>query len=80
MTQWELTTLFAYIDTGGRLSVNIDPSAVWTVKGKDGKTSWDKLVAMANEGWELVSVTPISASTSAAYTSYLLYTFKRPKS
>lgn len=79
MTKWELSTLYANIDTGGRMSVNIDPSAVWTVKGKDGKTWWDKIAAMADEGWKLVSVTPINASSSG-YTSYLLYTFKRPKS
>ena len=59
MIQWELTTLVASIATGERFSV-IDPCAVWTVKEEDGKTAWDRLVAMADEGWELVSVTPIS--------------------
>ena len=62
MIQWELSAQSVYIDTGGRFSVNVDPSAVWTVKGKNGKTSWDNLTAMADEGWELVSVTPISTS------------------
>jgi hypothetical protein len=35
-------------------------SLIWEMKDKSGKTSWDKIQEMGNEGWELVSVTPIT--------------------
>ena len=69
MTKW---TLAAY------LSGNIinDATRLWGQKDKKtGKSNWDDLKDMAAEGWELVSITPIEMR---AYTSQLLYTFKRP--
>ncbi len=84
MTKWELATYSVKILTGERS----DPSYVWTKKDEEtDKSAWDNLTKMAAEGWELVSVTPISSLTIFAYeyrdvvtpTYYLLYTFKRPK-
>ncbi len=78
MTQWELNTYHVNI---GMSTFNPTPSFVWTEKNKKtGKTAWDDLTAMAADGWELVSVTPISGSNSGlSFTTYLVYTFKRPK-
>lgn len=41
----------------------------------------EKINALGLEGWELVSVTPISGTTGASYgssTAVIVYTFKRP--
>ena len=72
MTKWELYTLHAYI--------NDNPSEIWSRKDtKTGKSAWDDLKALASDGWELVSVTPISPpGYGAGITHYLLYTLKRP--
>ena len=73
MTAWELATHSADISAFG----GPYPSEVWTKKDKKtGKTAWDELRALAADGWELVSVVPI---TNQGFTTYLLYTFKRPK-
>ncbi len=78
MTHWELAVYYASIEGGG-FTLNVDPSLLWTRKDKkSGMSAWDQLNEMAAEGWELVSVTPIAASSSGT-TYQLLYTFKRPK-
>ena len=78
MTKWELMTTPVSIVTPG-LPARGDPYRVWSHKDKDGKTAWDSLVSLADKGWELVSVTPIIGGAQLGITSYLLYTFKRPK-
>lgn len=76
MVKWELTTYLAYIQEG--VLNTVMPTVIWRKKKEDtGKTAWEELNALANEGWELVSVTPVTCSEN---TKYLLYTFKRPKS
>ena len=76
--KWEYNTYQVLIRTSG-LTAQTDPSLVWTRKDKDGKTSWDTIVRMGTEGWELVSVTAVTENlTLSSYTNYLLYTFKRP--
>jgi hypothetical protein len=78
MTKWELSSYYKSIRAIDGSYVGSDPSVIWTNKDKKtGKTSWDELKAMAADGWELVSVTPIAAGASG--TDYLPYTFKRPK-
>ena len=77
MQKWELTCQIVNITEKG-FSGRINVSMVWTEKDKaNGKTDWDKLTALANNGWELVSVTAITYGEG--YTGTLLYTFKRPK-
>ena len=85
MIKWELAARYALIEDG-------EPSSIWTKKDKGGSTEWDSLLKLANEGWELVSVTPVTSATYywqlygvrdaggwASSTRCLLYTFKRPK-
>jgi len=74
MASWDLATY--YVDVSPGFSAP-NPSAVWTNKDKKtGKTGWDELKALAADGWELVSVVPVNHGGG---TTYLLYTFKRPK-
>ena len=78
MTQWQLYTKYVSIYSKG--ISGLEPSLLWTRKDpKTGKTDWDELTALAAEGWELVSVTPIADEASGGRTRLLLYTFKRPK-
>jgi hypothetical protein len=77
-TKWEYNTYQVLIRTSGAIP-KTDPGLVWMRKDKDGKTSWDTITGMGAEGWELVSVTAVTENlTLSSYTSYLLYTFKRP--
>jgi hypothetical protein len=78
VTRWQLWTHAVNITKANFASVTIDPSFVWTVKDKEGKTEWEKLQKLAADGWELISVTPIASVTSLGHTTTLLYTFKRP--
>jgi hypothetical protein len=72
MKKWDLATYYANIvDRKG-----YDPSNIWTRKNEDGKTDWDTLCDYAQQGWELVSVTPVD---NEGNTKYILYTFKREK-
>lgn len=72
MTQWELAT--KYVKVG--VFTGCDPRKIWQNKDPMGKSAWDELQAMAAEGWELVSVTPLAESYG--HTAFILYTFKRP--
>jgi hypothetical protein len=75
MKKWELTTLYGDIKSGHVP----EPSKIWTIKDEKGMTTWDKLTKLANEGWELVSVTPINRKEiEGSSTAFLLYTLKRP--
>jgi hypothetical protein len=69
MTKWELNTLCAHIED--------TPSEIWTKDKKTGKSAWDDIKALASDGWELVSVTPIAWGGFGG-THFVLYTFKRP--
>jgi len=74
MAKWELSSYIA-----GHLSTHtsgVDATKVWTIKHPDEKTNWDKLLDLAAEGWELVSVPSITDHQGE--TTQLLYTFKRP--
>lgn len=75
MIQWELAKYTAFLAHGlHKFNVNdLDLKHPQT-----GKSLWDDLKSMAAQGWELVSVTPISGP-EADCTTRLLYTFKRPK-
>jgi hypothetical protein len=54
MTKWQLTTYSAR-----KFHHSIE--GFWSVKDKKtGKTDWDKIQELASQGWELVSVTPIT--------------------
>ncbi len=74
MTKWELEIyLSPHID----VSVNEYLYSLWEERDtKTGKRVGEDLQYMAAEGWELVSVTPITNNNGA--TIRLLYTFKRP--
>ncbi len=78
MTKWELRTWPVNITKPG-LPAHSDPYVVWTDYDKEGKTAWDRFLTFADEGWELVSVTPIITTAQLGITGVLLYTFKRPK-
>lgn len=73
MTKWELAS---YVAHGGMIGP-IDISSLYTNKDKKtGKTAWNDLTDMAADGWELVSVTPISLGGT---TTSVLFSFKRPQ-
>ena len=77
MQKWELTTKLVDISKVAIGGPRPELSKLWTEKNKKtGKTEWDVLQELANDGWELVSVTPI---TYGGGTGQVLYTFKRLK-
>jgi hypothetical protein len=79
ITRWELKSEPVSIMKSGFVSPpTVDPSFMWTEKDKQGHTQWENLQKLAAEGWELVSVTPITTAPNHSQTFTLLYTFKRP--
>jgi hypothetical protein len=69
MKKWELFTYQAR-------SFSPQHEPFWSLKDKKtGKTDWDKIQELPSQGWELVSVTPITVWQGR--TACLLYTFKR---
>jgi hypothetical protein len=70
MTRWEVRCL----DSGGLGALGPKASSVWTKKQGE-ETTLDQVNDLARQGWELVSVTPI---TVVGTTDHLLFTFKRP--
>ena len=79
MTKWELKSKTVGIMESTLLAPKVDPFRVHTQKDKDGRSAWEYLKALADEGWELVSVTPITgyAGSGVALTAHLMYTFRR---
>lgn len=59
------------------IPVNQVCSRIWTEKGSDGLSSYEKINKLAEDGWELISVTPVSGMF-AGRTSEILFTFRRP--
>jgi hypothetical protein len=79
VTCWELKCKAIDIVKSGFIGPStVDPRFIWKEKDKDGQSEWDKLKQLASEGWELVSVTPITTAPASSQTFTLLYTFKRP--
>jgi hypothetical protein len=79
VTRWELKSEAVNIVKSGFVGPStVDPSFMWTEKDKQGHTQWEKLQKFAAEGWELVSVTPVTTAPASSQTFTLLYTFKRP--
>jgi hypothetical protein len=74
-TSWELTMYLSRFLTGRGLSTQPDASKLWTEKNDDGTSDFTKIVAMSKDGWELVSVTPITGQSGE--TRHILFTFKR---
>jgi hypothetical protein len=78
VTRWQLLPHVVSIAKANFATVEVDPAFVWTRKDKEGRTEWEKLNQFAADGWELVSVTPITTSPVGSQMNFLLYTFKRP--
>jgi hypothetical protein len=72
VTVWEYSTLVVQIGSGEVSGAE----AIWTVKREHGLTDWERVVELGQQGWELVSITPIEVNSD---TEQLLYTYKRPK-
>lgn len=82
MTKWKYGYIIANIrgsEKRGLLTVPIsDASLVSKIKMDGDITAWDKVKEFGLDGWELVSVAPITENTAeASYTASLLYTFKK---
>ncbi len=78
MQCWEYVCRYARINKGAAYVP--DPSPVWTEADANGQTEWDHMMELGGQGWELVTVTPVTgywAGTPSA-TMGLVYTFKRP--
>ena len=78
VTRWQLRSHVVDISKYNFAVTEVNPAFVWTRKDKEGRTEWNKLNQFANDGWELVSVTPITTAPASSQTFLLLYTFKRP--
>ncbi len=53
---------------------------MWEVRGPDGLTDWDRLQKMGSDGWELVSVTPVTGGwgvSGMVVTTQMVFTFRR---
>jgi hypothetical protein len=68
MTRWAINSFLTQ-------EFSSDPSNIWTQRYTGRTTDYDEIMKLAEDGWELVSVTPLSKS---GRTHKLLYTFKRP--
>ena len=56
-------------------------SSLWSESDKKGKSAFDYVSELGAQGWELVSVCPIVATSwggQYTQTDHLLFTFKRP--
>ncbi len=78
VTRWKLWSHVVDISKSNFATTEVNPDFIWTRKDKEGRTEWDKLNQFANDGWELVSVAPITTALGSGQTYLLLYTFKRP--
>lgn len=77
MQKWEITAIVCKnIFTTG-LNPVLDGTQLWNrkIKGED-KTEWEMITCLAQQGWELICVTPLTGRTG--WTDQLLFTFKRP--
>jgi len=74
---WEYSLLVSsnIRGSGGIGAIFVDASGLWTKKDKEGKTTFDEMVELGSQGWELVEVTPLAES---GMTTQLLFSFKRP--
>ena len=81
MQKWDYNFYVTSIQQEERVSFNSTASMVWTKRKNETVTAMDEIRKMGIEGWELVSVTPVSTSTGsdfAGVTREILFTFKRP--
>ena len=76
MQKWEYSYLYTRI-SDMHTKTEID---FLEEKSFDGKTTFEMMSSLGQKGWELVSVTPVSAFQWQGDTCWLLYTFKRPVS
>jgi hypothetical protein len=75
MQKWELTMWMTDISQGEMYG---GASNIWSHRDKKtGESCFDALIRLAGQGWELVSVTPISLINGV--TAQVLFTFKRPE-
>lgn len=73
MTKWEMASYLTR-EFYGLSGPNV--TQIWNKKdSKTGLTNWDEIAKYGQDGWELVSVTPLAIGGS---TTQLLYSFKRP--
>jgi hypothetical protein len=54
-----------------------DVGKIWEEKGQDGKTNWDRIQHLGEDGWELVSCFPITTGEGA--TTEVSWVFKRQR-
>jgi hypothetical protein len=74
-TKWEYTIYVSHSITFG-LNPFPNAMALWEKKDKEGFTDLDSIRDYGEQGWELVSTSPIAA---AGTTTTVMFTFKRPK-
>lgn len=73
MQKWQYSAI-ASNNTGASIAGKTS-KGLWRKKNRDGKTDWDIIREMGQDGWELISATPI---TFGGTTLEVLFTFKRP--
>jgi hypothetical protein len=70
MNRWEFNVLV--VDVAANFQPNMEK--MWRDKGPDNLSNWDRLQQMGQEGWELVSTFPLTATGG---TTKVVWTFKR---
>jgi hypothetical protein len=78
MQKWEIKAEVVHILKISFLApAESSATHLWEIEDKKGETGLGRVTKLAEDGWELVSVTPINGGP-AGMTHQLLFTFKRP--
>jgi hypothetical protein len=73
MAIWEYNILVTVIRTLWKP----DMGKIWGDKGPDGKTDWDRVQRLGEEGWELVNCFPVASGEGG--TAEVAWVFKRQR-
>ena len=80
--KWDYTVyLSQQFQIPGTIELVPDIARLWEVAHADGNTDLDKVRALGEEGWELVSALPVivPVGSGASRTEQILFIFKRPR-
>lgn len=81
MQKWKYNFCYAQIENEDLFTPNSNVTWIWTKRRNQTETAMAVIQRMGKEGWELVSVTPVSTTwgdNNSGLTRQILFTFKMP--